>query len=150
MWSRPVGAHDLVWAISLFFGAVVLGFLLDRLIRRRTRRRGTITSWGGDHIVLTALRTAVLVWFTSAGLAAASAALPLKPHLAHLIGKLIAVLVVGATTLAIARGAADSVKLYSLRNGGAVKSSSIFVTLTRLAVRALGVLVLLQPLGLSI
>ena len=150
MWSRPVALHDVVLATSLFGGAVVLGFVLDRLIRRRTRRRGTLTSWGGDHIVLTALRTAVLVWFTAAGLAAASASLPLKLHLAHLVARLIVVLVVGATTLALARGAADSVKLYSLRTSGAVKSSSIFVTLTRIAVLALGLLVLLQALGLSI
>jgi len=150
MWSRPVALNDLVLAISLFVGFVIAGLTLDRLMRRRMRRRGTITSWGGDHIVLAALRTATLVWFTAAGLASASAALPLKPHLAHLIGKLIAALVVGATTLAVARAAADSVKLYSLRTGGAVKSSSIFVTLTRLAILALGLLVLLQALGVSI
>lgn len=150
MMARPVALSDAVLACSLLLGGIVAGLVLDRLLRRRLRRRGTITSWGGDHVVLAALRTAILVWFAAAGIASAAAALPLRPHVAHVIGKVIAALVVGSTTLAIARAVADSVKMYSLRTAGAVRSSSIFVTLSRVAVLALGLLVLLQALGLSI
>jgi small-conductance mechanosensitive channel len=148
--SRPLQVHDAVLASSFLVGGFLLGLTLDQIIRRRLRRRGTITSWGGDNVVLGALRTAILIWFAVAGAAAASAALPLRPHAAQLIQKGLLALVVFATTLAFARAAADSVKLYSLRTAGAVRSSSIFVTLTRLAVFAVGLLILLQTLGVSI
>jgi small-conductance mechanosensitive channel len=148
--ARPLQVHDAVLASSFLVGGILLGVVLDLVIRRRLRRRGTITSWGGDQVVLAALRTALLIWFAVAGAAAAAATLPLRPHPAYLIQKGLLGLVVFATTLAIARGAADSVKLYSLRTAGAVRSSSIFVTLTRLAIFAVGGLILLQSLGVSI
>ena len=150
MLLRPLQLHDVVLASSFLVGGLVVGITLDLLIRRRLRHRGTITSWGGDHVILVALRTALLVWFVAAGAAAAAAGLPLRPHTSHIVEKTLVGLVVAATTLALARAAADSVKLYSLRTAGAVRSSSIFVTLARLAVFALGLLLLLQTLGLSI
>jgi small-conductance mechanosensitive channel len=148
--SRPLRVYDAVLASSFLVGGFLLGLVLDLIIRRRLRRRGTITSWGGDHVVLAALRTAILIWFAVAGAAAAAATLPLKPHAAQLIQKAMLALVVFATTLALARAAADSVKLYALRTAGAVRSSSIFVTLARLAVFAVGLLIFLQTLGVSI
>jgi small-conductance mechanosensitive channel len=148
--SRTLTAHDAVLAVTFLTGGILAGVALDQLVRRRVRRRGTITSWGGDRVVLAALRTTTLIWLAAGGVAAAAASLPLKPHVAHVIGRVLVALLVGSTTIALARAAADSVKLYSLRTAGAVRSSSIFVTLTRLAVFAIGLLVLLQALGLSI
>jgi small-conductance mechanosensitive channel len=142
--------HDAVLPASFFVGGIVLGVLLDLIIRRRLKRRGTITTWGGDQIILAALRTAILVWFSAAGAAAAMSALPLRPRVSDAIGTFLVVVVVLFTTLAVARLASDSVKLYSLRTAGAVRSSSIFVTLVRLGIFAVGLLVLLQTLGVSI
>jgi small-conductance mechanosensitive channel len=148
--ARPLEIHDAILALSFAASGIVVGVLLDLLIRRRLKRRGSITTWGGDHVVLAALRTTLLLWFSAGGLAAASAGLPLKAHVHHLIGKGLVGVVVGATTLAISRAITDSIRLYSLRTAGAVRSSSIFVTLARTAVFALGLLVLLQMMGVSI
>jgi small-conductance mechanosensitive channel len=142
--------NDAILPAAFFAGGIFLGIVLDLVIRRRLKRRGTITTWGGDQIVLAALRTAILVWFSSAGAAAAAASLPLKPRVSDAIGTFLVTAVILFTTLAIARLASDSVKLYSLRTGGAIRSSSIFVTLVRLGIFAVGLLVLLQTLGLSI
>lgn len=92
----------------------------------------------------------ILVWFSSAGAAASAAVLPLKPDPAHAIRTFLVTMVVLFTTLAVARAASDSVKLYSLRTAGAVRSSSIFVTLVRLGIFAVGLLILLQVLGIPI
>ena len=151
MLSRPVQLHDAVLAGAFLGGGIVLGLLFDQIIRRRLKRRGTITTWGGDQIVLAALRMSILVWFSSAGAAAAAAAvLPLKSGPAHAIRTFLLTMVVLFTTLAVARLASDAVKLYALRTAGAVRSSSIFVTLVRLGIFAVGLLVLLQTLGVSI
>jgi small-conductance mechanosensitive channel len=148
--SRPLELHDAVMASAFFAGGIVLGVVLDLMIRRRLKRRGTLTTWGGDAIILAALRTAILVWFSAAGAAAAARALPLRPRWSDVIGTFLVSIVILVTTLALARLASDSVKLYSLRTAGAVRSSSIFVTLVRLGIFAVGLLVLLQTLGLSI
>lgn len=150
MLSRDIELHDAVLAGAFLIGGIVVGVLLDQIIRRRLRRRGTITTWGGDAIVLAALRLSILVWFSSAGAAACAAVLPMKPGPAHAIRTVLVTMVVLFTTLAVARAASDSVKLYSLRTAGAVRSSSILVTLVRLGIFAVGLLILLQVLGIPI
>ena len=150
MFSRALLPRDAILACAFLVGGILIGVLLDLVIRRRLRRRGTITTWGGDHVVLAALRTTLLIWFSAGGIAAAAAAIPLRPHVAHLVGRSLLALLVASTTLAFARAATDSIKLYALRTAGAVRSSSIFVTLARFAVFALGLLLLLQTLGVSI
>lgn len=150
MLSRPLEVYDAVLASAFFAGGILIGLLFHLVIRRRLRRRGTITTWGGDQVVLAALRTAILVWFALGGAASAAAALPLKPGVARFVGKVLIVLLVGSTTIAAARAVADTVKLFALRTAGGARSSSIFVTLARLAVYAVGLLLLLQSLGVSI
>ncbi len=150
MLSRDIELHDAVLAGAFLVGGIVIGVVFDQIIRRRLRRRGSITTWGGDAIVLAALRMSILVWFSSAGAAASAAVLPLKAGPAHAIRTFLVTMVVLFTTMAVARAASDSVKLYSLRTAGAVQSSSIFVTLVRLGIFALGLLILLQTLGVSI
>ena len=151
MLAESLHLFHIVAAPSFFAGGIVLGILADTLVRRRlARRRKTITSWGGDDIIVGALRRVILVWFAIAGAWAAVFVLPLEPRLANVSSKILVALLVIATTIAVARVAADSVKAYALRTQGAVGSSSIFVTLVRLGIYVLGLLVLLQMLGISI
>lgn len=151
MLTEPLDLWHVVAAPSFFAGGVLLGIVADALVRRRlAKRRRTITSWGGDDVLVGALRRVILVWFAIAGAWAAVFTLPLEPRLANLASKILVALLVIATTIAVARVAADAVRLYALRTQGALGSSSIFVTLARLTIFVLGLLVLLQMLGISI
>lgn len=151
MLTGPLTLWHIVAAPSFFAGGVLLGIVADALVRRRlAKRRRTITSWGGDDVLAGALRRVILVWFAIAGAWAAVFTLPLESRLANVASKTLAALLIIATTVAVARVAADWVRLYALRTQGNVGSSSIFVTLVRLAVYLLGLLVLLQMLGVSI
>lgn len=151
MLTESLTPWHIVAAPSFFAGGVLLGIVIDALVRRRlAKRRGTITSWGGDDVVIGALRRVTIVWFSIAGAWAATFTLPLEPRLANVASKILVALLVIATTIAVARVAADAVRLYALRTQGTVGSSSIFVTLVRLGIYALGLLVLLQMLGISV
>lgn len=92
----------------------------------------------------------ILVWFTVAGAWAAVFTLPLTPRLANVASKTLVSLLVLTTTIAVAQVVADSVRLYALRTQGAIGSSSIFVGLARLTIYVIGLLILLQTLGVSI
>jgi small-conductance mechanosensitive channel len=151
MLTDPLSLRHIVAAPSFFAGGIVLGILANVLVRRRlAKRRRTITSWGGDDVIVGALRQVIVVWFAIAGTWAAVFTLPLEPRLANLASKLLVSILIVSTTIAIARVVADSVRLYALRTQGALGSSSIFVTLARLGIYLLGLLVMLQMLGISI
>ncbi len=151
MLTEPLSPFHIVAAPSFFAGGVLLGIVADQLVKRRlAKRRRTITSWGGDDVLVGALRRVIVVWFAIAGAWAAVFTLPLEPRLANVASKTLVALLIVATTIAVARVAADSVRLYALRTQGTAGSSSIFVTLVRLGIYLLGLLVLLQMLGISI
>ena len=151
MLTEPLDLAHVIAAPSFFAGGIVLGILADLFVRRRlAKRTGTITSWGGDDIILGALRRVILIWFAIAGAWAALFILPLEPRLESIASKSLVAILILTTTIAIARVAADAVRAYALRSQGTAGSSSIFVTLVRLAIYVIGLLVLLQMLGISI
>ena len=151
MLTRSLTLQHIIAAPSFFAGGIVLGLLADALVRRRlAKRRKTITSWGGDDVIVGALRRVILVWFAVGGAWAAIFTLPLTQRLSNLASKTLVSILVMATTIAVARVVADSVRLYALRTQGALGSSSIFVGLARLGIYLLGLLILLQTLGVSI
>ena len=151
MLSEPLTLTHVIAAPAFFVGGIALGILVHVVVRRRlSRRRATITSWGGDDLILGALRRVTLIMFSIGGAWAAVFTLPLEPRLATLASKILVSLLVLSVTIAVAAVVADSVRLYALRTQGAIGSSSIFVGLARLTIYVIGLLILLQTLGVSI
>lgn len=148
--TEPITFAVGAYAIGSFVAGIVLGFIAYRLLCRHFRRSSTMTSWGGNTIIPAALSRALPLWFAIAGAWAAVTILPLRHGLEAAAGKVLLTLTIASITVAAARIASDVVRLFALRSGGAIQSSSIFVNLTRLAVGLLGLLVLLQSLGVSV
>jgi small-conductance mechanosensitive channel len=148
--TEPITFGVGAYALGSFLVGIVLGVLAWRLVARRCVRSSTLTSWGGDKIVPAALARVLPLWFAVAGAWTTIMILPLRHGVERAAGKFLLAVTVVSVTFAAARIAADVVRLFALRTGGAIRSSSIFVNLTRLAIGLLGLLVLLQSLGLSI
>lgn len=88
---------------------------------------------------------------TIAGLYAATVWWRLDQPIRGIVDKILLVLIVVTVVLAVARVTASVASTIALaRSGGAEQSASIFVNIARIAVFAIGLLVLLQSLGISI
>ena len=148
--TTPVSVTELLVGCGLFVGGIILGWLLQRAIVGRLRRHATITTWGGDDIVVNAIRDVVVIWFGVAGAFAGKAALPLQRTLDEGISTTLSAVLVISATLVLARMVGDIVKLYSMRSVRRMRSSSIFVNFARVLIFLMGALVLLQTLGVSI
>lgn len=148
--SGQLTPTDVIQASSFLAGSALLGWVLYRILLRRLRRRATITTWGGDDIVLGALHDVILVWFATAGAYFATQSLPLSATFQSWLDRALLAIVILSATLVASRMATDSAKLWALRTGGAARTSSIFVALVRLALWIVGLLVLLSTLGISI
>ncbi|QIQ03946.1 mechanosensitive ion channel family protein [Streptomyces liangshanensis] len=147
--NRALTWHDLLIAGA----AVVVGLgagLLLRLALRWLGERATRTRWGGDDIIVGALRL-IAPWGAFALAASAgAAALPLTPTVGHNVNQTLVALLILAATFAAARVIADLVQSVTLSRSAVAGSATIFVNITRVTVLAIGVLVLLQTLGISI
>lgn len=142
-WGRVlVGAVVVVSAVVL---GIALRMLLKRLIRRAEN-----TKWVWDDLLARLLCDLAVVLTTVAGLWAAVLIVRFQPGTRQVIGSILVSVIILAVTLASARLAAGVVTSIVLARSGVAQSVTIFANITRAVVLVVGVLVLLQSMGLSI
>jgi small-conductance mechanosensitive channel len=140
---------DLAIAVGILIGGSVLA-LGVRAVLVWLSHRAESTNNTADDVLLGGLRI-LLPWAVLDGSVwVALAVLPLDNSVdARAIPVLVAALVL-ATTLAASRVLTQVIRRVVLSRSGVAGSASIFVNIVRAAVVAIGVLVLLQTLGVSI
>ncbi|WP_221360207.1 mechanosensitive ion channel family protein [Streptomyces beigongshangae] len=147
--TRDLTVHDWVVAGVWLIAGLVATVLL-RLLLRWLGKHATRTRWSGDDVLVDALRALVPVAAITGGAAAAAAALPLTAKVNHTVNQVLTVLVMLAATITVARVLAGLVRAVTQSRSGVAGSASIFVNITRVVVLAIGCLVVLQTLGISI
>ncbi|MFF8191097.1 mechanosensitive ion channel family protein [Streptomyces bobili] len=147
--NRALTLDDAVLAgIALATGLLVA--FLSRTLLRWLGKHAKRTKWSGDDVVVDALRTVVPWAALVAGGAAAAAVLPLTKPVQHTVNQSLTVLLIFAVTVSAARVVAGLVQSVTHSRSGVAGSATIFVNITRVLVLALGFLVALQSLGVSI
>jgi small-conductance mechanosensitive channel len=138
--------HQFAAAGVILGSGLLVGLLLSRVVLARLRRSALVSRWA----VVRAAQGVVVVASTAIGAYAASLTLPLTPRLANLVHDSVAVVLLLCATVFAARLAAAMVEHYALRSDGSGMFGSIFLNIARLVVFVVGVLVILQTLGISI
>ncbi|KOT97611.1 MULTISPECIES: mechanosensitive ion channel family protein [Streptomyces] len=131
-------------------GAGLLGAFLLRLLLRRLAGHARRTRWSGDDVIVAALRTVAPWAAVAGGVAGAAAALPLTRAVRHSVNQALTVLLIFVATVTAARVVAGLVRTVTTSRSGVAGSATIFVNITRILVLALGFLVMLQTLGVSV
>jgi small-conductance mechanosensitive channel len=131
--------------------AVVLaaGWLVRRVIFRALSRWAEQTTAELDDMVVAALRKPFMLWVLILGLHLASQFSQLPARATGLISKALLVLWIVSLTLVGARVAAGLVKCSGARNG-ALPVTTLTQHLARLTVTTIGILILMNALGISI
>ncbi|MGI5141718.1 MULTISPECIES: mechanosensitive ion channel family protein [unclassified Streptomyces] len=147
--NRALTLDDLVVAGIAVAAGLAAGFLL-RILLRWLGGHASRTKWSGDDVIVDALRTLVPWAAIAAGTAAAAAVLPLTRTVQHHVNQTLSVLLIFVATVTAARVIAGLVRTVTQSRSGVAGSASIFVNITRVVVLAMGFLVMLQTLGISI
>ena len=142
--------ENLIFPIALAVGGFALGVIVEGIILARLRRIAARIKWSGEGIVTAALRGMFIVWFGLAGVYAATLFLNLTAAARTVIDDVALAILLLSFTVLFARIAGDLVKLYERNSGGALPAASIFTNLSRLLVFVIGILIVLQSLGISI
>lgn len=129
--------------------AVLLGLLLEYVLQNWLKRLAHKTSWISDELILDSLRGMALLWSALLGLYVASQSGPLIPTLAFrlLLQGLFIVFIISMMTV-ILRLSTGLTNLYSGR--GDLPSVSILKNILRVIIVGVGLLFLLQSLGIPI
>ncbi|HEX9774393.1 MAG TPA: mechanosensitive ion channel family protein [Actinomycetota bacterium] len=150
-----------IWTVEFDIGQLIapllyvvigmgVGWAVNKLVVERLKRNVTLTKWRADDVVIGAVHDVIVVWFAIAGVYAAERTLPLRQDVAGTIEHLLLAAVIVSGTLVAAKLASDFVKLTVMRTGSVRGSSSLLVNIARVAVFVIGLLILLQALGVAI
>ncbi|MET3987975.1 mechanosensitive ion channel family protein [Streptomyces sp. PvR034] len=147
--TRDLVVHDwLIAGIALAAGA--LAGLLVRALLRWLRGHAERTRWSGDDLIVDALRTFAPGAALIAGAAVAASALPLTARISGFVNHSLTALLILLATLGTARVIAGLVQSLAQSRTGVAGSATIFVNITRVVVLAMGALVALETMGVSI
>ncbi|MFF3905862.1 mechanosensitive ion channel family protein [Streptomyces sp. NPDC001848] len=147
--NRAVTLDDLILA-GIALAAGFLAAFSSRTLLRWLAKHAKRTRWSGDDVIVDALRTVVPWAAIAGGAAAAAAVLPLTRTVQRHVNQSLTVLLIFVVTLSAARVIAGLVRTVTQSRSGVAGSATIFVNITRILVLAIGFLVVLQTLGISI
>ncbi|MEU1709244.1 mechanosensitive ion channel family protein [Streptomyces sp. NPDC005706] len=147
--NRALTLHDLVLAGIAVAAGLLLAFL-SRTVLRWLGKHAKRTRWSGDDVIVDALRSVVPWAAIAGGAAAAAAVLPLTRTVQHHTDQFLEVWLILVVTVSAARVIAGLVRSVTQSRSGVAGSATIFVNITRVLVLAIGFLVVLQTLGVSI
>ncbi|MFF1278373.1 mechanosensitive ion channel family protein [Streptomyces marokkonensis] len=147
--TRSLTMDDLVFAGIALAAGILAAFLL-RMLLRWLGGHAERTNWRGDDVLVDALRMIAPWAAVAAGAASAAAALPLTRTVQHNVNQTLTIMVIFAATVSAARVVAGLVRSVTQSRSGVAGSATIFTNITRILVLAIGFLVGLQTLGISI
>ncbi len=138
----------MLYAGGFLLGSAIIGLLLEKFVLHRFEALVRHTPWEGDDIVITSLRGLTFYSCLLAGVYSASLQLPLNEGAREIAGKLIIVAFIMLVTVLVMRLAAGFVSHYARK--AVLPSTSIFTNLAKTIAFSIGVLIILQSLGISI
>jgi small-conductance mechanosensitive channel len=139
----------LVTAVGVVVAGAVLGTALRMLFGWLTRHAdGTSIAW--DDLGWGLLRDMSVPGGLLVGLWSAASVLHVGQPLLGVVNRVLMAVAVLVVALSAARLAGVVVRAVALNRSGVAESASIFVNITRVAILAIGVMVILQSIGVSV
>ena len=142
--------NQLILPLALVIGAILLGILFERIVLRQLEKIVSKTKWEGDEVLISALRSMTVFWFLIIGIYAAILSLSMSPILLAHLEKILLAAIILSVTIVASRIAVGFVSLYMDKRKDVFPSASIFRNLTKALVFMIGLLIILQSLGVSI
>lgn len=141
---------QLLLPLAFLIGGFVAGLIFEKIILTKLKKMAEKTKWEGDEILIAALRGKTIFWFVIAGIYGAILNMPLSPNIFNSVKKILLIIVVASMTLVLAKIAVGFVDSYTRRVKGVSPLTTIFTNLTNIVVFVVGMLIILQTLGVAI
>lgn len=143
---------SLIGPLILVLSGYILGFILEKTVLVQLMKITQRNKWQGDEIIVEALKGRTQWAFFIAGVYSATISfnLHISARQLGIIHKVLEIAVILIVTSFISRASVGLIKLYNQRDSTVLPSVSIFTNLVRIIIFVIGILVVLQTLGISI
>jgi len=150
---RRMTAHptwELLWPFFCGFGVFLIGLVLRRFLTRRLSRWAAATKWQWNDLLVAALSGPFVLWCLMAGFYVAVVASPASSDMVSVSGKILSVLWVFSLTLVALRIADQIIRQYGAQLTATLPLTSLTQNLAKGIILAVGALIILNSLGISI
>ena len=134
----------------LIVGSICLGLYLEKRIFKRLSIRTQRTSWQWYEVTVISFKGLLILWFTLGGFYFAISLLNLPGSLRLFLDRVLYAVLLLSITLLASRLAVSLIQFYSSREDTSSMLTSLFETITKVVVFALGCLITLQALNIPI
>lgn len=149
MLTEVLTLTHLITSLAFIIGGLIIGIIIEKIILVKLKKLAERTSWEGDELIIAAIKGVAILWCALAGIYAALLNLPFQPNILTIIQKIILVVIIISGTTVIAKITVGLINLHSKKTA-ALPSASLFVNITRILIFTIGVLIILQSVGISI
>lgn len=136
--------------LGFIIGGLLAVIIFEKVILKKLNRIAEKTKWEGYKIVISSINGMTIFWFVITGVYGAVVNISLSPAVSSFIQKGLLVVFIFSVTIVAARITAGFVNIYSKSVEGILPSTTIFVNIAKLFVFVIGILIMLQSLGISI
>jgi small-conductance mechanosensitive channel len=143
-------SFEILLAVAVMLLTLGLGLLARRLIFSALTRWARKTNGQMDDIIVRAVKGPFVIWVLMLGIHLAAQVSPLPEKISGLIAKILLFLLIASLTVVGSRMASKIVRVYGTRAQGALPVTTLTQNLAQLAVIVVGILILLNLLGVSI
>ncbi|AXV38317.1 MAG: hypothetical protein CIT01_08955 [Methanobacterium sp. BRmetb2] len=142
--------NGFVLPLLIIITGFVVGLLFEIIIFKKIREKSLETDWDGFKVVTKSLRGLSIFSFTIAGIYIALGYMDLGAANLANIHKILTIILILLITWAVAILTSGFVNIYTRRAEGVLPSTSFFGNISKLIVVFIGLMVVIQFLGLSI
>lgn len=135
---------------AILLGTLLVGLVLRKIIIGRLMHWADKTKSRIDDVVIAAVRGPFLIWCLMLAIYLAMEFSKLPEEIVTIAGKTLLVLGILSVTLVAANITTRMIKVYSGKIEGALSVSSLTQNITRIVIIGVGVLIILNNLGISI
>lgn len=141
---------SLILPSGILLAGFLSGLIVEKVILRKLKKITLKTKWKEGELIIRSLQGWIIFWFFLAGIYGAISNLSLSQSLQNLIYKIILVLTGLSITFVLAKLASNFITLYGEKVKDVLPTTSLLSNITKLFVFSIGILVILQSLGISI
>ncbi len=149
-WPLFSSHQQIIIPVIIIALSFIIGTITEKVILNKLKKIFTATGWNGADILLNSLRGSVFYLIIISGLYTALYQSNINVHTAKVFSKILLVLLIFIITLISAKILAGFVSSYIKKHDEYFQSTSIFSNITKLIVFIIGILIILQSLGISI
>jgi small-conductance mechanosensitive channel len=133
-----------------FLGSLIIGYIIERLLIGRLHAIAKKTKWKGDDIFVNSIRNLLFIVIGVLGMYISIQMVEIKEKHADISNTILVILIILIFTVFIKRIVVSSLNEYIGNKTGKRKTPSILQNISKISIYVIGILVILQTLGISI